>query len=341
MEDINIGSTKMDAKKQIKLIFTVILSIISIFFIILCVKTTQIISDMNASEKKTTNVLILTTDEMTDQSWGSLAYKGKLLIEKQFDVQVSMEDEVDIDSDLKNLIKANNNEKELDLVIGHGREFSEAFYTISNQFKDIQFVTIHGDYLNSNLTVYTFDHQEMEYVAGVAAALQTKTNKIGVIDAVNNEHSDWGFSSGIEAINPKIELLYEVVYSREDKERALSIAEKMIDDGVDIIYTKGNGYNQAVINYAKTKGIYMIGYLEDQSYMAENHMLTSVLNNVPQMYVAILKDFQKDLKTPEKKVYLDSYDGVYGLAPLGKMYTEDEIEIIEQEKKEILSQNKK
>ncbi len=52
MEDINIGSTKMDAKKQIKLIFTVILSIISIFFIILCVKTTQIISDMNASEKK-------------------------------------------------------------------------------------------------------------------------------------------------------------------------------------------------------------------------------------------------------------------------------------------------
>ncbi|MFC4404276.1 BMP family ABC transporter substrate-binding protein [Gracilibacillus xinjiangensis] len=327
----------MQANKQLKLILAITLIVISVFFVFLLFRSSQIMNDMNASEKKPTKILILTTDNVTDQSWGSQAYKGKMQIENLYNVEATLESEVIINMELEDLIMQSIHDG-TELVIGHGREFSEFFYKLTNQYKETQFVTVHGEYTNSNLAVYTFDHQEIEYVAGIAAALKTKTNKVGVIDAVNNEHKDWGFSEGIKSTKPNIELVYDVVYSREDHEKALQIANKMIEQDVDIIYTKGNSYNKSVINLAKSEGIYVIGYLEDQAYMAKQNVLTSVVNNIPQVYSAIAKDFlSKGGVKPEKK-FLDTTDGVYGLAPFGSMFSNEEILFIENKKEEILSE---
>ncbi|SER15321.1 transcriptional activator of comK gene [Gracilibacillus ureilyticus] len=326
----------MEPKKQLTYILLITLLVTSVFFIFLLLRSNQIMSDMNASAQEPEKILIVTTDKVTDQSWGSQAYKGKMKIDNLFNAEVTLESEVNLDVELENIIQQAIQEG-TGLIIGHGREFSEIFYKLTNLYKDTQFVTIHGDYTNSNLAVYTFDHQEIEYVAGVAAALKTSSNKIGVIDAVNNEHKDWGFSEGINSIKPEIELMYSVVYSRDDHEKALEIARKMINDGVDIIYTKGNSYNQSVINLAKTEGIYVIGYLEDQAYMAEDYMLTSVLNDVSQVYKAIVNDYFSEEGIPSQKNILNTTDGVYGLAPLGNMFSKEEIVIIENKEQEILS----
>ncbi|MFC4388592.1 BMP family ABC transporter substrate-binding protein [Gracilibacillus marinus] len=326
----------MEPSKQIKYILGITLVVTSVFFLFLLIRSNEIMEDMKEEVKNPTKVLILTTDNLRDQSWGSQAYKGKLEMENEFNVDINLKAEVDIDNELESFI-TEAIENDVNLIIGHGREFSEAFYKLSDYYKDIQFITIHGTYVNDNLAVYTFDHQEIEYVAGVAAALKTKTKKVGVIDAVDNRHKDWGFPKGLATIDPTIEFQYGVVYSREDHEKALEIANNMIEDGVDIIYSKGNSYNQSVINLAKEKGLYTIGYLEDQAYMANEIVLTSVLNNVPKIYTAIMKDYTSENGIEEEIKYLDTTDGVYGLAPFGDMFTQEELDIISKEKEEILA----
>ncbi|WP_091483381.1 BMP family ABC transporter substrate-binding protein [Gracilibacillus orientalis] len=319
----------MEAKKQVKYILGITLIVVSIFVIFLVFKSSQIMDDMDASEVAPTKVLILTTDRLNDQSWGSLAYKGKILIEEEYNVTAEVLGEVDEEKDTSSIVKEYVDQG-YELIIGHGREFSEPFYRISNQYQDVQFVTVHGDKTANNLAIYTFNQNEIEVIAGMAAGLKTKSKKIGLIDAVNNKQKDWGFSQGIEYIDDNIELIYKVVPERTSKSEAKSVAADLIDQGVDVIYTKGNSYNQEVINYAKENGIYTIGYLEDQSYMAEDKVLTSVLNDVPMAYNAILKDFFSEEGIQFEKQYLDDNDGVYGIAPFGPMFSEDEIRTIEE-----------
>ncbi|QGH34865.1 BMP family ABC transporter substrate-binding protein [Gracilibacillus salitolerans] len=319
----------MEAKRQVKYIIGITLIVVSIFVIFLVFKSNQIMDNMNASETSSTKVLILTTDRLNDQSWGSLAYKGKILIEEEYNVTAEVLGEVDAEKDTSSLVEEYV-DQDYELIIGHGREFSEPFYRIINQYKDVQFVTIHGDNIANNLAVYTFNQNEVEVIAGMAAGLKTKSKKIGLIDAVDNKHKDWGFPQGIELIDDKIELIYKVVPERTNKSDAKLFAANLIEEGVDVIYTKGNSYNQEVINYAKEHGIYIIGYLEDQSYMAEDKVLTSVLNNVPMAYSAILRDFLSEEGIKFEKKYLDVDDGVYGIAPFGSMFSEDEIQTIEE-----------
>ncbi|WP_163537718.1 BMP family ABC transporter substrate-binding protein [Gracilibacillus sp. YIM 98692] len=328
----------MEAKKQLTYILSVTFIIISIVLVVLFVKSNHIINNLTAQATNPDKLLILTTDEITDQSWGSLAYKGKLLIEEQYDVVVDIHAEVGLDNQTEKIIH-NSVQDDTAIIIGHGREFSDFFHSISPQYPETEFVTVHGDNTNSNLAIYTFDQQEIEFVAGVAAALKTSTKKVGVIDAIDNLDKDWGFSTGLEEIDSEIQLVYDVVYSRDNKTKAVEIANDMVEKEVDIIFTKGNSYNKAVINFAKKHDIYLIGYLEDQSYMAKELMLTSVLNNVPNAYLAIMKDYYSEGGITSEKHYLDTTDGVYELAPLGPMFTEQEKKIIQQKKDDILAKH--
>ncbi|UOQ47511.1 BMP family ABC transporter substrate-binding protein [Gracilibacillus caseinilyticus] len=315
----------MGTNKQLKYIIAFTLIVSSIFIIFLIFKASHILENLNASAKKDAKVLILTSDNLNDQSWGGLAYKGKILIEDEYNISAEVIGSVNENKDTADLVKTYVN-KGYQLIIGHGREFSEPFYRLMNQYKDVQFATIHGQSTGENLSVYTFNQNEVEVVAGMAAAMKTETNRIAIIDAVDNYHKDWGFPDGVEKINPDVSLTYKLVPERTNKQKAKEVAASLIDSGVDVIYTKGNSYNQAVINYAKEQGIYLIGYLEDQSYMAEELMLTSVTNDVPMAYNAIIKDYLSEKGLPHSKKMLNESDGVYGLAPLGPMFTEYEIE---------------
>ncbi|MDX8046052.1 BMP family ABC transporter substrate-binding protein [Gracilibacillus sp. S3-1-1] len=319
----------MEAKRQVRYILGITLFVVSILVILLIFKSNQILESMNTSKIESTKTLVLTSDKLDDQSWGSLAYKGKLRIEDQYNVAVEVLGNVDIEKDISTLVEKYVNDG-FELIIGHGREFSEPFIEESDQFQGVQFVTIHGDNFSNNLAVYTFDQNEVEKAAGIAAALKTKTHKIGLIDPSSNGVQETVFLSGINLVDENIELLYEVVPERTSKSYAREIAASLIEQGVDVIYTKGNGYNPEVINYAKQHDVYTIGYLDDQSYMAKDSVLTSVMNNVPMAYDAIVRDYLSEAGIQPGKKILDEHDGVYGLAPLGPMFSQEEIHTLKQ-----------
>lgn len=119
-----------------------------------------------------------------------------------------------------------------------------------------------------------------------------------------------------------------MVNSRDDGAKAVKLLRELKDEGVDIVYAKGNSYNQEVIQEAKKQKMYVIGYLDDQAYMGRPVILTSVINDVPQAYNAIMKDYFSKKGLRSREVKLDARDGVYKLAPFGPMYSKQEKQIL-------------
>ncbi|TXC89315.1 BMP family ABC transporter substrate-binding protein [Metabacillus litoralis] len=280
-----------------------------------------------------TKVAIITSDVVIDQSWGSLAYKGMLKIEEQYPVNVTFYSEIDKEKEMKATISEAINAGSK-LIIGHGREFSDTFTAAAKKHKNVHFITIHGSSKYSNQSVYTFDQGEVEYFAALSAVLATKTNKVGLIDANYAREKNPEFETALTHYNPEIEFFYEAVGSRDDGITATKIFKKLIEQGVDVVYSKGNSFNRDIIDLAKKEGIYVIGYLDDQSYMAKNLVLTSVTNDVPQAYVSIMEDYFSSKGIPQGKVLLTKEDGVYSLAPFGPIFSNEDIKFIENEMKQ-------
>ena len=316
----------MQRSRQLRLILLLALIVVASFLIIIISKTHGIISQQTTKKVENTSVAILTSDVLTDQSWGSLAYKGKINIEQQYPVSVQVISEVNTNQKMKKAAEKviQNGTK---VVIGHGREFSTVFTELAPKYPHVHFVTIHGTSMYKNQTVYTFDQTKIEYLAGTAAAMKTQTKKIGLIDTFAKE-KNLGFEQGIKAYNPSIAFYYRVVNSRDDGAKAVKLLRELKDQGVDIVYAKGNSYNQEVIQEAKTQGMYVIGYLDDQAYMGRSVILTSVINDVPQAYNVIMKDYFSKKGLPSGEVKLDARDGVYKLAPFGPMYSKREKQIL-------------
>ncbi|WP_046175282.1 BMP family ABC transporter substrate-binding protein [Domibacillus indicus] len=283
-------------------------------------------------EEARIKVCILTSDAPEDQSWSSLAYKGMLQIEDQFPVEAELVSNIHSEAQMRKSIDRAVHEG-AKVIIGHGREYAGSFDRAAAVYPDVQFANLHGKAKKANHTSYIYKQNAVEFerIAALAASMKTKTNKIGLIDPVEDRLFHPGFEEGLDKFAPEAEFYYEVTGDWEDETKAVQAAKEMIDNGVDVLYSRGNGFNRAVINYAAKRGVYVIGYMDNQSYLGKEVVLTSVVNDIPKVYEAIMKDYFSEKGMPGGMAMLTNKDGLFSLTPLGPMYTEKERQQIQAE----------
>lgn len=155
-----------------------------------------------------------------------------------------------------------------------------------------------------NVASANFKSEQASYLAGVAAATQTKTNIIGFIGGAHSDIIDLfdaGFTKGVndqaKKLHKKVTLLNQYVgnFTSADKEKA--IAQSMYAKKADIIFhasgLAGNGLFQEAKainqNRPANKKVWVIGVDVDQSYLGnyknkagkkDNFVLTSVITGV-------------------------------------------------------------
>ncbi|WP_157842794.1 MULTISPECIES: BMP family ABC transporter substrate-binding protein [Bacillus] len=315
--------------KQLRWISIFTFLILSALMLSIIIKVNNILTDKTAT-KPTTHVSILTSDVIADQSWGSLAYKGQLKILERFPVTISLYAELNSTVKIEEKVKESI-ENDVKLIIGQGREFSPIFERFASLHPDTHFVTIHGTATQPNQTVYTFNHGHLEYFAGTTAAMKTSTNKVAMLDPIDLSNMPNYFEQGAKSINENIEFRYEVIHTRDDGKKAIASMQKLIEDGYDVFFSKGNALNRDVIDYAKDKNVYVIGYIEDQRHLGPEVVLTSIVNDIPGVYEKIVEDFLSDEGIPQGRVMLTENDNIFYLAPFGPMFSEEELEKIEHE----------
>lgn len=161
-----------------------------------------------------------------------------------------------------------------DLVFGVGYKLKEAMQEVSQTYPDTKFAIIDDTIEGENTTSVLFADNEAAFLAGVAAAMTTKTNKVGFVGGMEGvviDRFEAGFVEGVKYVDEAIEVNVQYVDSFDDAARAKSIASAMYSDGADIIYqaagNAGNGvFSEArdIVEAAPTREIYVVGVDRDQ-----------------------------------------------------------------------------
>ena len=158
-----------------------------------------------------------------------------------------------------NLLVAGN-----EMIVAPGFKFEEAVGQLQAENPETKFVILDGEpkggVADNSVAIY-FAEQEAGFLAGIAAALETKTNKVGfiggmVIPAV--QKFGYGFVTGVAYANANLGTNVEVadyLYNGtfDDVSGGQTQAGGMYDKGIDIIFVAAGGVGNGVISEAKTR----------------------------------------------------------------------------------------
>ena len=161
------------------------------------------------------------------------------------------------------------------LVFGVGFLMENDINEIAGQQKDTQFGIIDGVVEQPNVVSVLFKEQEAAFLAGVAAAKATKSNKIGFIGGMEIpviERFEAGFLAGVQAVNPDIKVEVKYTGAFDKAELGKTTASSMYASGIDVIFHAAGGTGNGLFTEAKdlkkkdpSKEIWAIGVDSDQT----------------------------------------------------------------------------
>lgn len=181
-----------------------------------------------------------------------------------------------------------------DAVVAVGFLYANALKEVAPQFPDTWFAIVDDDTVTAdNVVSLMFAANEGSFLVGAAAALETKTGKVGYIGGVNTpllQEFEAGFTAGANAADPDVDV--SSTYLTEppnfdgfnDPQRGGESANGMYDAGADIIFAAAGGSGQGVFESAQKKGTFAIGVDNDQYESVEpplnDVIITSMLKKV-------------------------------------------------------------
>ena len=263
-----------------------------------------------------------------DKSFNDSAAAGLDAAKKKFgvtakEVTVTTGSDSERTDKLRLLAKAGYNP-----IIAVGFLYAGPIKAVALEYPNVQFGIIDDASVDLlNVASLVFAEEQGSYLAGVAAALATKSNKVGYIGGVRIpllQKFEAGFVAGVKATNKKVSV--DVKYVTEfpdfsgfnDPAKAKVIAKGMIDKGTDIIYSAAGGSgagNFAAATDAAAAGmkVWTIGVDSDQYLTAsaaeKKNMLTSMIKRVD---TAVYDVIATAVVGSSVNDVLDDKAGIYG-----------------------------
>lgn len=239
-----------------------------------------------------------------------------------------------------------------DLIFGVGFMFTDHIRKVAQEFPDTKFGLIDG-YIedlneNSNVVCLQFKEEEGSFLVGSAAALKSKTGKIGFVGGMKIpliEKFEAGYMAGAKYINPDIEIISDYIGTTgdafKDPVKGKELALKQFKSGADIVYHASGASGIGVIEAAAAQKKFAIGVDSDQSLTAKEdqrpYILTSMLKRVDVAVYSTIKDFIEGNYKGGYKVFGLAEDGVgYAVNQYNKDLISDIIPKLDEIKEKIV-----
>ena len=246
-----------------------------------------------STEKESYKVsLILDEGGVNDQSFNQSSWEGALRAKEEYGVEVNYIESKSESEYLANIETAIDDEA--DLIIGVGFKLTDTIEEASKNYPNQKFAIIDGNYeeIPSNVQPILFKEEEAGYSVGLIAGKMTETNKLGFIggmDIPSVSNFAKGFERALKEVDPKNELTIQYANSFTDGAKGKAIAQQMIKDNADIIFTAGGGVNNGAWEACVEAGIKAIGVDMPSSQFSPS-IITSALKNVGTGVEIITKD---------------------------------------------------
>ncbi len=136
-----------------------------------------------------------------------------------------------------------------------------------------------------NVASVTFRENEGAFLAGIAAAMTTKTNRLGFVGGMETPpvvRFLAGYEAGIRQVNPDIKVSVAYVGSFKDPAKAKELALGMFDLDADVIMDVAGGGGRGIYDAAKGLGAdhWVIGVDTCKEHLAPDNVLTSAVKDV-------------------------------------------------------------
>ena len=135
--------------------------------------------------------------------------------------------------------------------------------------------------------------EEAGYLAGVVAALTTKSDTVSTVGGIKIPPVDnWiaGFQAAVKATKPNVKLLNAYSNDFNDATKCKEIALDQIEQGSDVVFQVAGDCGLGAIDAACEKGVTAIGVDADQSAQGDC-VITSALKPLTDSVYGIIKTF--------------------------------------------------
>jgi basic membrane protein A len=239
--------------------------------------------------------------------------------------------------------------QQADIVVAMGFLMIDALKKVAPLHPETKFIFVDGEVKGDNIASFDFKAQEGAFLAGILAAMTTKTGKVGCVmgmDIPPVRAYEAGFRAGIKKVNAseKKHVTYHsaTIGDFNDPSRGKALAQGLIGQGCDIVLQLAGNSGLGVIEAVKeTNGVYAIGADMDQDDLAPGKVLTSILKRIDVAVFRAIKEAKNGSLKPGHR-WLGIAEGATGLTEM--KYTKSRVtkrvlEMVEVERERMREEN--
>jgi basic membrane protein A len=207
-----------------------------------------------SAQDKTTVTMVTDTAGLGDQSFNDLADKGGKKAAAELGIEWKVIESADASAYEPNLTAG---AEQGQLTVAVGFLLNDALTTVAGQYPDKNFLHIDADSTAANILGTTFKENEPAFLAGVAAGLSTKSNKLGIVGGQRIPpviRYEVGFVAGVKTSNPGAEISIVYLDTFGDAAAGQKTAADQFSLGADIVFPIAGLTGTGCYAAAKEKG---------------------------------------------------------------------------------------
>lgn len=172
-----------------------------------------------------------------------------------------------------------------DLTIATGFLLQDALEEVAPEYPDRYFTILDTVVEGDNILSYVFREQEGSYLAGVLAALVTKSDVIGFVGGIRIPpvmRYEVGYIAGAKSVNPDIEILISYADDFEDPGKGKELTLAQYNNKADVVLAAAGRTGVGAFDAAKEagEGVYVIAADQDQSQLGPEYQLAAVIKKL-------------------------------------------------------------
>jgi basic membrane protein A and related proteins len=220
-----------------------------------------------------------------DKSFNEAAYNGAERFKKESGIayrDFEVTAEAQREQALRNMARRGSQ-----VVVAIGFAQASGVEKVAKEFPQTKFSIVDAVVNLPNVQSIVFKEHEGSFLVGMAAAMASKSGKIGFVGGMDIpliRKFAVGYEEGAKYVNPKIEIFQNMTGTTpaawNDPTRGGELARSQFDRGADVVYAAAGATGLGVLQAAKDRGRLAIGVDSNQNYLYPGTMLTSMVKRV-------------------------------------------------------------
>ena len=220
-----------------------------------------------------------------DKSFNEAAFNGAERFKKETGIayrEFEVTSEAQREQALRNMARRGSQ-----ITVGIGFAQATGMEKVAKEFPNLKFAIIDAVVDLPNVQSIVFKEHEGSFLVGMAAAMASKTGKIGFVGGMDIpliRRFAVGYVEGARYVNPKIEVYQNMTGTTpaawNDPTRGGELARSQFDRGADVVYAAAGATGLGVLQAAKDRGRLAVGVDSNQNHIQPGTVLTSMTKRV-------------------------------------------------------------